>query len=258
MPRDATEFSGFLNATGLSFTLAVTKVVAAGNTVVVSVCSSSTVTTGNPLVATASDTRGNTWFKGLEHVTATSGSYHQFRSKIAAGKDLQIGDVITITFATNATRAVGVAGIYSEDLNGADGAAAQNDSGAATSSALSSGNFTTSHAGDGLLVGTVGLVSAARIFTPTSPWLVGTKFVSTSGSGDRGVQQIYRYVTAPGTFNAQGNLNSSSLWGLGAIGLKYTDPPAGRSGRLWWNGAPKPTLYNGVEKFWSYNGVLSK
>lgn len=258
MARDATEFTGLLNASGLSFTLAVTAVVAVGKTVVVSVCSSSTVTAGNPLVGTATDTRGNTWFKDLEHVTYTSGSYHQFRSKIATGKALQIGDVITITFPTNATRAVATAGIYDDDLNGTDGASAQADSGATTSSPMASGNLTTVHAGAGLIVGTVGLVSSARIVTPTSPWLLGTKAVSTSGSGDRGVQQIYRAPAAPGTFNAQGTLNSSALWGLGAQGYKLTDPPAGRSGRLWYNGAPYPTLINGVEHFWSSNGVLSK
>ena len=256
---------GILNVSGTVFTIPITAAVAVGKFLVVSVHDSASTA----LTVTCTDSKGNAYTKDLEFTdgnpAAISGSVHQLRTKIATGKALANGDVITVTFSGAATRAVGMVGVYGEDISGRDpvGVGPSASSGASTSSSLATANATTTHAID-LFVGTVGLVSSARIFTPTNGWTALTKGISTSGSGDRGVQQVYKYVAAPGPYNCTGTLNSASLWGIGYQPYAVADPaPPARSGRLYWYNTttgiwePKPTLFNGVEKPWSYNGVLS-
>lgn len=256
---------GIMNVSGTVFTIPITAAVAVGKFLVVSTHDSAST----PLVTTVTDSKGNTYTKDLEFIdgnpAAISGSVHQSRTKIAAGKALASGDVVTVTFSGAATRAVGMVGVYGDDISGRDpvGVGPSGNSGSATSSSLATASATTTHASD-LLVGTVGLVSSARIFTPTNGWTALTKGISTSGSGDRGVQQVYKYVASPGPYNCTGTLNSASLWGIGYQPYAIADPaPPARSGRLYWYNTvsgiwePKPTLFNGVEKPWSYNGVLS-
>jgi hypothetical protein len=256
---------GILNASGLTFTIPITAAVAVGKFLVVSVHDASSTA----LTVTCTDTKGNTYTKDLEFIDGNpgagliSGSVHQLRTKVTTA--LVSGNVITVTFSGAATRAVGMAAVYGDDISGRDpvGVGPSGNSGATTSSALATASATTQHAND-LFVGTVGLVSSARVFTPTNGWTALTKGISTSGSGDRGVQQIYKYVAAPGPYTATGTLNSSSLWGIGYQPYAIADPaPPARSGRLYWYNTatgiwePKPTLVSGVEKPWSYNGVLS-
>jgi len=263
MTLEAEYGPGILNASGTVFTIPITAAVAVGKFLVVSVHDSASTA----LTVTCTDSRGNTYTKDLEFTdgnpAAISGSVHQLRTKITTA--LQSGDVITVTFSGAATRAVGMVGVYPDDISGRDpvGVGPSASSGATTSSSLATANATTTHAQD-LLVGTVGLVSSARIFTPTNGWTANTKGISTSGSGDRGVQQVYKYVSSPGPYNCTGTLNSASLWGIGYQPYAVADPPPPtRSGRLYWYNTvsgiwePKPTLVSGVEKPWSYNGVLS-
>lgn len=263
MGQEAEYGPGILNASGTVFTIPITAAVAVGKFLVVSVHDAA----ATALTVTCTDTKGNVYVKDLEFTdgnpAAISGSVHQLRTKVTTA--LVSGNVVTVTFNSAATRAVGMVGVYGEDISGRDpvGVGPSASSGASTSSSLATANATTTHASD-LLVGTVGLVSSARVFTPTNGWTALTKGISTSGSGDRGVQQVYKYVASPGPYNCTGTLNSASLWGIGYQPYAVADPaPPARSGRLYWYNTvsgiwePKPTLVSGVEKPWSYNGVLS-
>lgn len=253
MAREA-EFSGILNASNTVFTIAVTAAVAVGKFVVVSASSASTAA----LTATATDSRENTYVNDIARHVGTSGGGHQLRTKVATGKALQIGDVITVTFSGAATRAAGVAGVYGEDIASASSGASA-DAGATPSTILNTGNLTPGTIGD-LIVGTVNLVSAGRTYTADAGWNQSTKIASTSGSGDRAVVQQWRNATAatPQAMSGVITVGGSALWSIMAESYALTVVAPGRTGRLKWNGVNKPTKYNGVEKPWKYGGVLAK
>jgi hypothetical protein len=249
------EFSGVLNASNTVFTIAVTAAVPVGKFLVVSVEDAA----ATALTTTATDSRGNTYVRDWSKPndpTTVSGSVHQLRTKVTTA--LQIGDVITVTFSGAATRAAGYAGQYGESITIPHTAGSVGNTGASgtvTSSALATGNFSPVTIGD-LEVASIGFISSGRVFTPAAGWTAGTKIASTSGSGDRAVQQMWRLAASTAAQTASGTFNSSALWSICAE--SYAIASGGRTGRLKYNGVNKPTKYNGVEKPWKYNGVLAK
>lgn len=250
------EFTNIRNTTGTTVTVTVTSAVAVGKTIVISASSA----VASLSLASAADNRPgstNVYLKDRERQTSTSGGGHQLRCKVTTA--LQVGDIITVTFSVAVSRAPVIVGVYDDVIAahaaGSLGSAA--DSGATTGSVLNSGNFTPG-VGD-LLVGTVNLVSAGRTFTADAGWNQSAKLVTTAGTGDRGVIQVWRYAAAAtpqavsGLFTAGG----SALWGI--MGEAYAlDTGGSRSGRLWLGGTKYPTMYGGAERFWSVDGVLSK
>src|SRR5688500_15199840 len=218
----------------------------------------SVVTASSALVTvTATDSRGNTYLRDHARQTSTSGGGYQLRSKLTTA--LQPGDTINVTLSAPSAKTPVIVGVFDDDLaaHAAGSLVSAADSGGATSSVLNSGNFTPA-VGD-LLVGTVTMISAGRTFTADAGWSQSAKLVTTSGSGDRGVVQMWRYAAsatpqaASGLFTAGG----SALWGIMAEAYAL-DTGEVRSGRLWLGGTSYPTLLDGVEYPWSVDGVLSK
>lgn len=250
------EFTNIRNTSGTTVAVTVTSVVAVGKTIVISASSA----VASLSAASAADNRPgstNVYFKDRDRQTTTSGGGHQLRCKVST--QLEIGDVITVTFSVAVSRAPVIVGVFDDEIAahvvGSLGSAA--DSGAVTSSVLNSGNFTPG-VGD-LLVGTVNMVSAGRTFTADAGWSQSTKLVTTAGSGDRGVVQVWRYAAAATPQAASGlfTAGGSALWGIMAEAYALATEEE-RSGRLWLGDTSYPTLLGGVEYPWSVDGVLSK
>lgn len=251
-----TEFTNIRNTSGTTVAVTVTSTVAVGKTIVISASSA----VGSLSLATAADNRpgsANVYFKDREVFTTGGGCGHQLRCKVTT--QLEVGDVITVTFSVSVSRAPVIVGVFDDVITahvaGSLGNAAV---GNVAGSVLNSGNFTPA-VGD-LLVGTVNMVSAGRTFTADAGWSQSAKLVTTSGSGDRGVVQMWRYAAAatPQAVSGAYTVGGSALWGI--MGEAYTID-AGlpeRSGRLWLGSESFPTLLDGVEYPWSVDGVLSK
>jgi hypothetical protein len=216
MPR-VQEFSGIQNTS--STTCAVTVPaggIPAGDLLVLGI---ETNATALPTV-TVTDTAGNTWTLDGQIQTASSGSTHQFRAVLATA--LNAGDTITVTLAAALSRiAVSVQhfddGIIAVD-NGANG-----NNGGASSSFPTTDIFGTTHA-DALIVGTMGIVSAARTFTAGTDYTAGTKVATTNGSGDRAVVMQWQYVSAIDDYVSNGTFNTGSLYGAIARAYALGDP----------------------------------
>lgn len=251
-----TEFTNIRNTSGNTVAVTVTSAVAVGKTIVISASSA----VASLSLASAADNRPgstNVYLKDREIFTTGGGCGHQLRCRVTT--QLEIGDVITVTYSVAVSRSPVIVGVYDDviapHVAGSLGNAA---AAAVTSSVLNSGNFTPG-VGD-LLVGTVNMVSAGRTFTADAGWNQSAKLVTTAGSGDRGVVQVWRYAAAatPQAVSGTFTVGGSALWGI--MGEAYALDTGGpeRSGRLWLGDTSYPTLLDGVEYPWSVDGVLSK
>lgn len=237
------EFSGFQNTAGAPCVVAITSTVPVGHFLALGL---STAAVTGPQLETVADSKGNTWTKAREGQTGSSGGVHLWFCKVAT--ELVSGDTITITPPnTNVAKQPATVQHHDVDIFAMDATGGVVNTPAATSAAPTSTLFTTTQ-DEELLIGVLNLVSAARTFTPTSPWIAGTKVVTTSGSGDRGVQMVHRYVSAAGNYQAQGTFNSSALYGMIGQGFKLATAPDDRSGRLW--------FWNPVDSEWQPGGPL--
>jgi hypothetical protein len=244
------ELSGIANAAGTVCTITVPagQSVPVGSLVEIGICTSASALT----TVTVTDSKGNAYTTPRSIFTTAGGCTFQCHAVVAASKALVAGDVITITAAVSQTRFAAVAGIFDDAISGLDpgpggtNGGATNNNASATSSAPTSGTFTTVNA-NVLLIGVIGMVSSGRIYTPNVNWTGGAKIVTTS-TGNRGVVMQHRYVTVTGTYQANGTFDSGSLYGATAQAYVISTPPPTRSGRPWvwiaglgvW--APKPAL----------------
>lgn len=234
MPRE-TEFLGTLNAAGTVLSIPVTAAVAAGKLVVVSAGGRASSLPS----ATASDTKGNTYTSDMASQNGTNGPALQFSSILTTA--LTTSDTIRVTYGVSMPVAPGVAGIYPEAFSGRDpgnDVDAIGNQATTANSAITTSPNTLTNTKAGLQVATINVVSAARTVTPAAGWSISSKAQTTSGTSDRSVYQMWRYVAAGETNTPAGTYNSSAFWGIVARGYGFPDViPPGADGRLhYWNG----------------------
>lgn len=258
MPHVA-EYSGFQNGAGLPITITVTAAVPAGQFLALGICTSAST---GPQLETVADSKGNAWTKAREGQTGTSGGTHLWYCKPTVA--LAAGDTVTITPPGSAVvKQPAVLNHFDDNISAAD-TGRFNDNGNATSAAPTSLAFVTTQPTE-LLIGVYGLVSAGRVFTAAAGWTQGAKIVTTSGSGDRGVQMFWQYVSAAGSYTANGTITGgSALYGMIGQGFVISTPPPGRSGKVWlWDVGssawlPHPVLlWDSVSSTWIVHPVAA-
>jgi hypothetical protein len=170
---------------------------------------------------TVSDPGSNTWNTDQSINAGTSGSAYQISCVVTSA--LSSGDTITITSSQSNARFACVIEEFDDIVTGTDVGATGNSGGVSDATPTTSFTATTSQA-DELLVGVMGIVSPARIYTPGAGFTGGTDIVSTAGSGDRGVVVQWKYLTSTGTQRSNGTFNSASIYGATVEAYKITFP----------------------------------
>ena len=175
-------------------------------------------------VTTVTDSAGNVWSNDGETMAATSGSGHQWHTKVTS--TLAAGATITVGFPSLSRVAVQVLH-FSDTITAVDAGATGNNGGVSSASPTTA-SFNTV-AANCLIVGTLALVSSARILTAGAGYTAASKIVTLAGSGNRAVQMEYRTVAVAGAYVANGTLDSGSIYAM--IGRAYeiagAPPPTG-------------------------------
>lgn len=221
------EFSGTRNTSGTSITLTVpTGGIAKGDFLVLGFA------TNNSVLPTASvaDTAGNTWVEDQSILVGTSAAGFQFHCKMATA--LAAGNTITITLGTSSSR-VAASCQHFDDLVVASDVGASNNNGGSSSSSWTSTATATTASDQELLVGAFHFVSSSRVFSTSDGSTVGTKVVTSGGSGERAVQMQWRTLTATGTYSSAGTIT-----GGGALYGATVQTYRNRTGQVKvWNGS---------------------
>ncbi len=229
------EFSAASSGTGNSINVTVpTGGVPIGHFLVVGIGAAVNTNYPNWLVT---DTRSNSWTN--EHMIPLTGSFGGatlYTCKVTTA--LLAGDTITVSSSSGSVQrlAVGVEE-FDDNVNAFDTKAVNEDT--STTTVVTSGSFTTSHANE-LLVTVLYFVNQARVLTPSAGWTPGTKIVTTAGSGNRAVQLLWRSVSSTGSYTAGGTFDLGGNYAIIAASYELTIGGGGgsRTGNAKvWNGS---------------------
>jgi hypothetical protein len=170
---------------------------------------------------TVSDPGSNTWTTDQSIGVGTSGSAYQISCVVTSA--LSSGDTITITSSQGIARFACVLEEFDDTVIGPDVGATGNNGGSTSASPTTSTTAATSQDLE-LLVGTLGVASPMRVYTPGAGFTVGSYIVSTNGSGDRAVVIQWKYLSSIGTQVSDGSLDVGALYCALVESYKMTLP----------------------------------
>lgn len=199
--------------------------VPAGHTLFLAVTtwtSSSTVTIPS---MSATDTRGNDWtYLGTYAVAALETKVHLLFAHVET--PLTAADSVSLLPAV----VPGVARIawsftQWDALIAPTGDLVANDNGGVVNPSPTTGPIAV--AGRATVIGAVCMVNPGRVVTDGADTTVLTKYVSTQGTGDRGVVQMYRHATGAGDYPLNATYSTGGQWSaVGAVFTPVVAPPA--------------------------------
>lgn len=179
--------------------------------------------------ATAADSKGNTYGRYVP-ASSVSGAVcviSQFATIVENA--LTVGDTVTVTLPTAASRQAHVADYYT-DIWGRDLADA-NYSTASASTTIATGTIVPDATGD-LILMSVGS-SGNDLVTPAIGWNVGSTIVTAAGTNERRISSFWRYAADSTTpVNGLGTLPSATVW-TASIDTFYAGTPGPPESITW-------------------------
>lgn len=222
MPVDDTftATSGTTSTSSGTLTLTVPRAVAVGKKIILATDrADQAYPTG---LTSITDTRGNTWVLA-DAISLRANIIQVSLSHCDVTTALQVGDTITVTWATVAAAKKN---IIAHVCSGLSSGAAQATTGTSVTAGVSSGPNGSSNAPTAsvtttsaacLVVGAFGAGSGAGTLSPGSGYTGGGSVITTSGSNDRGLWTEYRTTTTSGAKTVNGTFGSSATWAEAAV-----------------------------------------